>query len=276
MPVGPLWVVGGAVRVRPLGTQGEAAVKPYYDADGITIYHGDCRDVMATMADESVDLVVTSPPYNMGVTPGGNGRGMYAHGTQKARRFGDGYEATSDALPPDEYDDFLRSTLHEMWRVARLGVFWNHRPRIIHGVWTEPLGGDFGIPLRQRIVWERPTGIDVGLRHYCTRAEHIYLFAKDEFELVDHSASGMGDVWRMPMPPKSDHPAPFPLALPTRCISSVADVTTVLDPFMGSGTTLRAAKDLGKRAIGCDTSAAYCDMAVARLAQGVLDLGGAA
>ena len=251
-------------------------MKPYYEADGITIYHADCRDLMATMPDESVDLVVTSPPYNMGATPGGNGRGLYRHSTQKANRFGDGYEASADDLDPDDYNAFLRDTLHEMWRVARLGVFWNHRPRIIHGVWTEPLGGDFGIPLRQRIVWARPTGIDVSLRHYCTRAEHIYLFAKDALRLVDHAASGMGDVWAMPIAPKSDHPAPFPTELPMRAIRSVADVRSVFDPFMGSGTTLRAAYDIKKRAIGCDTSAAYCDMAVARLGQQVLDLGGAA
>jgi len=251
-------------------------MNPYYEADGITIYHGDCRDVMATFDDAAADIVVTSPPYNMGHTPGGNGRGMYKHTTQKASRFGDGYEGVSDAMPPDEYNDFLRSTLAEMWRVTRLAVFWNHRSRIIHGELTEPLNGDFALPLRQRITWDRGTGIDVNLKHFCTRGEHIYLFAHDAWSLTDHASSGMGDVWRMPIVTGSSHPAPFPIDLPMRCITATAGVKTVLDPFMGSGTTLRAAKDLGRKAIGIEQSEAYCEIAAKRLAQGVLDLGGAA
>jgi modification methylase len=65
------------------------------------------------------------------------------------------------------------------------------------------------------------------------------------------------------------HPAPFPIGLPTTAIKAT-DATVILDPFMGSGTTLRAAKDLGRKAIGIEISEEYCQMAVDRLAQGVL------
>lgn len=240
---------------------------PYYDADNITIYHGDALAAMAALPDEAVDIVVTSPPYNMGLTPGGNGRGMYPHPTQKAGRFHDGYDGASDALPQDEYDVWQRTCLTEMWRVARLGVFYNHRPRVEHGRLRTPLSWDFGpAVLRQIITWDRGTGIDVNLRTFCTRGEWIMVFAKPAFALVDHAASGMGDVWRLGMVHGSDHPAPFPLSLPARCIEATG-ARSVLDPFMGSGTTLRASADVGVAAIGVDLSLRYCDMAVARLAQ---------
>lgn len=245
--------------------------EPFYDDGLVTILHGDSFAILPTIPDESVDIVVTSPPYNMGLTPGGNGRGLYRHSTQKASRFGAGYDASADDVDPDEYDAMHRSALAEMWRIARLGVFWNHRPRVVHGELRDPLGGDFGIPLRQRIVLDRGTGIDVNLRQFCTRGEYLYLFAKPDFRLVDHAASGMGDVWRVGIETGVDHPAPFPLIVPARCIAATG-ATSVLDPFMGSGTTLRAAKDAHVRALGIDVSARYCRLAAARLGQEALAL----
>lgn len=247
---------------------------PYY-ADGIvTLYHGDCLDVMRSIDDESVDIVVTSPPYNMGLTPGGNGRGLYRHSTQKATRFGDGYsEVGDDSMDPDEYESWLLDVLDGMLRCARRAVFLNHRPRIIHGQATPPI--DFaslkrhlsaaGAQLRQIITWDRGTGIDVNLNHFCTRGEWIMVLAKPTFRLVNHAASGMGDVWRMPIVTGSDHPAPFPVELPARCIAATG-ADSVLDPFAGSGTTLVAAKRVGVRSVGIEKSERYCEMAAKRLA----------
>jgi len=247
-------------------------VKPYYEEGGITIYHGDCEDVLPLL--DPVDLVVTSPPYNMGLVPGGNGRGMYRPGaSNKAGRFREGYDGGhSDALPQDEYDAWQREVISLCWgTIADDGaMFYNCRPRVEHGVLRLPLGLQFGLPLRQLIVWDRGTGIDVNLRNFCTRGEYIAFFAKPDFKLVDHAASGMGDVWRMGMEYTDfGHPAPFPIGLPTRALSA-SGAALVLDPFMGSGTTLRAAKDLGRRAIGIDNNERYCEIAAKRLAQEVL------
>lgn len=250
---------------------------PYYQDEHVTLYHGDCLEVMATLPDESVDIVVTSPPYNMGLVPGGNGRGMYRPGaSNKAGRFRDGYGQHDDAMDQDAYDTWQRRVLAECWRIARKAVFYNHRPRVEHGTLRDPLGNDFGIPLRQRIIWNRGTGIDVNLRAFCTRAEYIYLFAKPAFSLVSHAASGMGDVWDLGIEYGiKDHPAPFPVSLPSRCIEATG-ATSVLDPFSGSGTTLRAAADYGIHGIGIELEERFCAMTVARLAQGALDLGGIA
>ncbi len=249
----------------------------YYQDNHVTLHHGDCLDVMSTMPDESVDIVVTSPPYNMGLVPGGNGRGMYRPGaSNKAGRFREGYGEHDDAMQQDDYDSWQRRVLAECWRVARLAVFYNHRPRVEHGVLRDPLGNDFGIPLRQRIIWNRGTGIDVNLRSFCTRGEYIFLFAKPDFKLASHSASGMGDVWDLGIETGvKDHPAPFPVSLPSRCIEATG-AQSVLDPFSGSGTTLRAASDYGIRGVGIELSEKYCSQAVRRLGQCALDFGGAA
>ncbi|HTE62617.1 MAG TPA: site-specific DNA-methyltransferase, partial [Solirubrobacteraceae bacterium] len=223
---------------------------PFYDDGQVVIYHGDNAEILPAL--EPVDLIVTSPPYNMGLVPGGNGRGMYRPGaSNKAGRFRDGYGAHGDALPQDEYDAWQRDILRLCWdRLTETGaIFYNHRPRVEHGVIRLPLGFDFGLPVRQVITWDRGTGIDVSLRQFCTVGEWIVVLAKPEFRLVDHSASGMGDVWRLGMETRVDHPAPFPVSLPTKALLATG-ARTVLDPFMGSGSTLRAAKDLGRRAVG--------------------------
>lgn len=252
-------------------------MKLYYEDESVTLYHSKCEPVLASMSDESVDIVVTSPPYNMGLVPGGSGRGMYRPGaSNKAGRFREGYDgANDDAMDPAEYKAWQQSVLAECWRVARFAVFYNHRPRVEHGVLREPLDNEFGIPLRQRIIWNRGTGIDITRRAFCTRGEYVFLFAKPEFRLVDHSASGMGDVWNLGIEyGVQGHPAPFPVSLPTRCIEATG-ATSVLDPFAGSGSTLRAAADLGIKGIGIEKEAEFCELAVSRLAQVSL-FGGAA
>ncbi|HEY9263232.1 MAG TPA: site-specific DNA-methyltransferase, partial [Mycobacterium sp.] len=145
-----------------------------------------------------------------------------------------------------------------------------------HGILRDPLGNDFGIPLRQRIIWNRKTGIDVNLRSFCTRGEYVYLFAKPGFALASHSASGMGDVWDLGIAhDEPEHPAPFPLSLPGRCITATAGAQVIFDPMAGSGTTLRAAKDEGRRAIGVELEERYCEIAAKKLVQDTL-FGGAA
>jgi site-specific DNA-methyltransferase (adenine-specific) len=243
---------------------------PYFDDGQVTLYCGDCREILPTL--EPVDLVVTSPPYNMGLVPGGNGRGMYRPGaSNKAGRFRDGYGQHSDALPQSEYDDWQRAIIGLCWdRLNDAGaLFYNCRPRVEHGVLRMPLGLDFGPPVRQIIIWDRGTGIDVSRRQFCTRGEYIVVMAKPDFRLVDHSASGMGDVWRLGMERGSAHPAPFPVSLPSRALVATG-AQMVLDPFAGSGTTLRAALNHGRRAIGIELEERYCEATVKRLAQGVL------
>lgn len=249
---------------------------PCFDEDGIRLYNADCMKILLQMPDESVDIVVTSPPYNMGLSPGGGLRpgaagtangGMYKPGpNSKGGRFRGGYEDHDDAMPYPEYCAWQRSVLTECWRVARFGIFYNHRPRVEHGLLRMPLDWDFGgLPVGQLIVWDRHVGVDVSPRRFCTVQEWIILFAKPAFKLASLSVSGSGDVWRMPIARGSNyHPAPFPAELPGRCIAAT-DAQSVLDPFAGSSTTLVAAMAAGIEGIGIEKSAKYCQMSVRRL-----------
>jgi site-specific DNA-methyltransferase (adenine-specific) len=94
--------------------------------------------------------------------------------------------------------------------------------------------------------------------------EVIYLIAKKKFKLAP-KANGYGDIWEFTQEFKNKHPAPFPVALPYRCIEST-NAEIILDPFSGSVTTAVAAKELGRKYIGIDLSPEYCDLAETRLA----------
>ncbi len=241
------------------------AVTPYYSDDHCTIYHGDCMEILPTLS--SIDLAFTSPPYNLGTTTGG---GMH-HGSLAAQDLSDGYESMSDAMPQHEYDRWQRDVVTALWRTLgdEGAIFYNHKPRVQSGQLMLPTDYGEGLPLRQIIVWDRGTGMNFSRSFFLPKHEWIVVWAKDAWRLVDKSASQIGDVWHVAPEVDTSHPAPFPLQLPTMAINATT-AETILDPFMGSGTTLRAAKDLGRRAIGIELSERYCEIAATRLAQEVL------
>lgn len=231
-----------------------------------TLLLGDCREILPTLG-VCADIAVTSPPYNMGLVPGGNGRGMYKPGaSNKAGRFRDGYGLHDDAMEQGAYDEWQRDILALTFGAVRCAVFYNHRPRVEHGRLRAPLSFDYGqTPLRQIIIWDRGTGIDVNLRTFCTRQEWVLLFAHPEFRLVDHAASGRGDIWRLGMEhERLEHPAPFPVTLPQTAIET-SGAQSVLDPFMGSGSTGVAAVRNGVRFVGVELEPRWFDLACRRI-----------
>lgn len=252
---------------------------PYYDDGTCVIYHGDCRDVMADLPG-GFDLVITSPPYNLGVTAGG-GFGHYADEAGLRQRDGGGkwtggalahgYTDHDDAMPLDQYETWQQAVLTDCWAQLsdRGAIYYNHKPRVQAGNLWLPLRLNPDLPLRQIITWARAGGMNFAPTHYVPTYEWIMVLARPDFRLKSKGASGIGDVWRIPQEPNPNHPAPFPLGLPARVIETTAP-RSVLDPFAGSGTTLRAAKDAGVRAVGIEKSERYCEIAAQRLAQGSL------
>lgn len=258
---------------------------PYYADDTVTLYHGDCLDVLPALV--GVDLVVTSPPYNLGTNPGG----QFGHWRDGGNRGGNpdtmrwrgvadtgiGYGAHDDAMPYDAYRRWQHDVLRACWNTLsdQGAIFYNHKPRVqAGGLWT-PLDLNPGLPLRQIVVWARAGGVNFTTTAYVPTHEWVLILARDGWRLRDKAASGIGDVWRIPQDPANEHPAPFPVGLPARAIETTAP-RLVVDPFAGSGTSLRAAADAGVPAIGIERSERYCEMAVRRLAQGALDFGGVA
>jgi DNA modification methylase len=174
-------------------------------------------------------------------------------------------------MEPDQYTEWQRGILRECWRTLTDtgAIFYNHKPRVQNLALQTPLEFNPGLPVRQIIIWARAGGINFAPTHYCPTHEWIVVFAKPGFRLKSKGASGVGDVWYVPQESGNPHPAPFPLTLPARAIETTG-AKSILDPFNGSGTTLRAAKDAGCRAVGIEREQRWCDYTVKLLAQGVL------
>ncbi len=251
----------------------------YYQDDLVTLHHGDCLEVLPSIS--GVDLVVTSPPYNLGICPNGS-LGNYTTGQKRGgqRKWrgvnekGIEYAEHNDAMPAPDYVEWQQQVLASLWNcLSETGaIFYNHKPRVQAGpVWL-PLELNPGLPIRQIVTWARAGGMNFNPTSYMPTYEWIIIFAKEKWRLRSRSASGVGDVWRIPQEMANPHPAPFPLGIPARAIETTAP-TLVLDPFSGSGTTLRAAANAGVKAIGIEKSEQYCEIAARRLDQMALDFG---
>lgn len=244
---------------------------PAYKDELATVYLAADVDGLKEIPDGTVSLVITSPPYNLGVSSGsGFADPGQATGKWSGGKLATGYGVHDDAMPMEEYVAWQKNVLRTLWdKLTDDGaIFYNHKPRVQNRELWMPLELNPGLPLRQIIIWKRPGGINFSPTHFCPTHEWIMLFAKKGYELRDRSVSGLfGDVWDMTPDHGSSHPAPFPLDLPARAIMSSANVETVLDPYCGSGTTLRAATDAGVKSIGIDNDPACVELTRERLAQ---------
>jgi len=225
---------------------------------------GNTVDIMKQIPDGSIDLIVTSPPYNLKNSTG-NGMKYGRGGKWSNAALINGYSHYNDNMPHDEYAAWQRKCLSEMLRIIpeNGAVFYNHKWRVQAGLLQDrnDIVSDF--PVRQIIIWRRKGGINFNPGYFLPTYEVIYLIAKPKFRLVQ-KANAHGDVWEFGQESKNKHPAPFPVDLIERVISST-DAKTILDPFMGSGTTALAAKNLNRKFVGIDISPEYCEMAQQRL-----------
>lgn len=206
-------------------------VQPYYDSGGITIY---CGHAMEILPELHADVMVTDPPYGMAFQSN--------HGAKHGAIVGDNDTSARDAVL----------------------AFWGSRPALVFGRWDCPRPA----ATKARLIWSKapdPGMGDLSFPWGCSD-EEIYVLGAG----FSH-ARRVANVISMNIPRKGgrQHPCVKPIALMVhlleRCPPGV-----VVDPFMGSGTTLRAAKDIGRRAIGIDIEERYCEIAANRMRQGVL------
>lgn len=224
----------------------------------------DCIKLMQKFPDESVGVIVTSPPYNLKNSTGNglkDGRG----GKWANARLLNGYSDHNDAMPYDEYVKWQRDCLSNMMRILRPdgAIFYNHKWRVQAGILQDRHNIVEGFPVRQIIIWKRKGGINFNAGYFLPTYEVIYLIAKPKFKLAD-KANAQGDIWEIPQTRDIDHPAPFPVELAQRCISSTRG-GVIFDPFMGSGSTAIAASVLGRDWIGAEMSKTYCTLAGKRI-----------
>jgi len=248
-------------------------MKPYYQDEDVVIYHADCRDVLPTL--EPVDLVVTSPPYN-----NWRNRRTQARKSQYWARTNVVYGEYHDKMEDDEYAAWqveILDALHDILKGSGT-VCYNHKDRIYNFRVLSPLEWILKSKLvyRQRVTWDRRGMQSFNNVRFYRCEEDIYILGKGtgQFKWNTDSAKYMS-IWQFPPNRRTgEHPAPFPLEIPRRCIKSFTGAgDLVLDPFMGSGTTLRAAKDLGRKVIGIEIEERYCEIAAKRMAQTVMEMG---
>lgn len=219
-------------------------MRPYYDEEGITLYHGDCSIILPTLG--QADLLLTDPPYGLGEAAGKNrSRSKIA----KAKDYGDAH--WDDAPPARWLVDLMRSKA--TWQIIFGGNYFELPPASCWLVWDKENGeSDFA---DCELAW-------TNLKSAVRRKRHRWA-GMLQADMANKEARV--------------HPTQKPLAVISWAMSlAPVDVETVLDPFAGSGTTLVAAKNAGKRAVGIEREERYCEAAARRLSQGVLALGGAA
>ena len=240
-------------------------LSPKYPEDYLNkIVCGDALDIMKQMPSESIDLVITSPPYNLknstgnGMKDGRGGKGENAALVQ-------GYSNYNDNMPHDEYDIWQNACLKEMLRLIRNdgAIFYNHKWRVQAGLIQDRRDIIRDLPVRQIIIWRRKGGINFNAGYFLPTYEVIYLIANPDFKLKK-KANSFGDVWEFTQEMNNEHPAPFPVILIDRIINST-NANVILDPFMGSGTTAVAAIGNKRNFIGIEISPNYCEMAEKRI-----------
>ncbi len=228
------------------------------------VHLGDCVELMDKMPVGSVDLIVTSPPYNLRNSTGNglkDGRG----GKWESAALIQGYGEYDDAMPYEEYVAWQRRCLTAMMRIlnGNGAIFYNHKWRVQGGLLQDRADIVEDFPVRQIIVWQREGGINFNPGYFLPTYEVIYLICKPGFKLAS-KANALGDIWRIPQESNNPHPAPFPMELAQRCIQSTT-AKVICDPFMGSGTTAIAAEASGREWVGMDISKDYCKVAQERI-----------
>ena len=226
---------------------------------------GDALDILRKIPDNSIDMGVTSPPYNKRE----NKKGWLVNKVV--------YKGATDNLPEEEYQRIQIDVLNELYRVIKPGgsFFYNHKIRWEKGIMLHPMDWlrKTEWVIRQEIIWDRMLAANIRGWRFWQVEERIYWLYKPERgniigkELKSKHAL-LTSIWRFPPENNNPHPAPFPISLPVRVIYSIMDDKKggiIIDPYCGSGTTLIAAKILGHHYIGIDISREYVELSIRRL-----------
>jgi site-specific DNA-methyltransferase (adenine-specific) len=244
----------------------EGLGKPYFERGGVRLFHGDALEVLARMESGSVDVVLTDPPYSSGArqamqlrSRGSMRRNTGPCGTD--RWFG------MDNLTSHGFAMLVRLFGVESLRVCKRDghlfsfIDWRQWPVLAGALESS------GWSPRACLVWDKGSyGMGNGFRQ--------------QAEFIIHASKGIGDnflrhdvgtVLRVNREPDTNHPTAKPLAI-ARLLLTCVPGSVVLDPFAGSGTTLAAAIAEGWQGIGIEINERYCEIAAARLEQGMLPL----
>lgn len=231
-------------------------MKPYYQDEWVTIYHGDCLETMSEIEDGSMDILVTDPPYNIG------------------KKYGPG---TNDKRGLEEYWQWFDEVFSLVSQKVNTGYFYiSHSDK---GIYTaKPELEKLGLEYIQTLIWWGRNGYSMQLhrKSWSYRHEPILFFCKGDPDplLVGDKGMWYTSVIEVPRPQSNFsegryHPTQKPVNLYKTLIQRTPG-KVILDPFMGSGTSLIAAKGLERKAIGLEIEEEYCEIAAKRCVSAVL------
>lgn len=231
----------------------------YYQDEHVTLFHGDCREVLAGMEDRSVNAVITDPPYTERTHKGAKSNAGKGHGA-RAINF------------VSITDDDLTSVIAELGRVTSGWVVasLDYRHAVQYDVTPPP-----GLRVPRVGVWMKTNPMpSISADRPAQGWEAICYMHRDD-EKLKWNGGGRAGNYYLPVEQGQGHPTAKPLVMVqdfVRRFTNHGD--TILDPFAGSGTTLRAAVNEGRKAIGVELDERYCEVIAKRLDQYALDFGG--
>lgn len=236
-----------------------------------TILEGDNRETLKTIADDSVDTIITSPPYNLkGFRASRGARNLPVSSVWKGSLID--YGSFDDNMDEEDYQNWQIDLINECWRVLKPtgSLFYQHKIRRWAANSSHPMSwiSKSRATFYQEIIWDRGGTIAKDPHYLLPTTESIYWLTKkrplvfrkrlpDEYRKV---------IWPIKLERNPDHPAPFPTLLPKLCILlTTPPGGTVLDPFCGSGSSGVAAVELGHTFIGCELDPTYAEMSRQRI-----------
>lgn len=224
--------------------------KPYYEKDGITIYHGDCRAILPHIG--KVDAVITDPPFFMPAT-------HYQSRVEWQRSWSD------TSVLGAFWSQVVDLCVAQIKQSGHMLTFCNADS---FAVFYPEMYRRFDF--LKSLVWDKG---HVGLGRVWRNQHELVIAARWKDSVFIEDSKLRSDVMQFKATPSKDrtHPVEKPVSMLAWLLEpTVPDGGIVCDPFMGSGTTLRAAKDNGRRAIGIEGEERYCEGAAKRMDQGVL------
>ncbi len=212
----------------------------------------DCLEGMKKLPDDSIDLIITSPPYNLG--------NNHHTGNKK-------HSSYNDDIPEAEYQEWQINVLNECYRVLEQdgSMFYNHKNRIRDGSQISPYSWIFKTEfiVKQEIVWMNGSQNFDKIRFY-PFTERVYWLTKSRktklYNTISHCDYFTRAEWK-PVGTKGSHTRQFPEKMVEDILNCFPEKKTVLDPFMGSGTTGIVCKKLNKDFIGFELNEEFCKLA---------------
>jgi site-specific DNA-methyltransferase (adenine-specific) len=223
------------------------------------IYQGDCLELLKQVEGESVDCIVTSPPYNK------HSAKRKCIKTDSWTKANIDYGNFKDDLPEQEYQEQQKMVLRECLRVLKKdgSIFYNHKPRIVNHKTIFPHEWLNEFNVRQMIIWNRKSSPVLEPIRFMPCVEYIFWITKErKTPKFNPQAFQYKEVWEISPKPLPGHPAPFPEEVVERCLKATTEKgDVVLDPYMGSGTTAKVSKKMGRMFIGFELNPQFIEMA---------------